>query len=296
MARSGRRRRRVPWHAYVFLAPFFVLFAVFFVYPVLYAIALSFQRWSAASTTWVGLDNYTYVLGLPAIRQAFANIVWYGIVNNVYQVSIALVLAILLDQAFLRRVAGALRVAIFLPNIVPGIITALVFAIILGTGGIVDHVLSTVGIHIAWLQSATWAKPAVIIAGGWRYIGYWVLIITAGLQGVPREHYESAQIDGANAFQQVIHVSIPFIRPVLAFVIIVNTIGTMNLFEEPFLLLTPSGGALNAGTTPTLEIYKLGFQNFNPGAAAAVGWLLCIIVVVLSSLQLWLAQRREWLE
>lgn len=284
------------WHPYLFLAPFFILFALFFIYPVGYAVLLSFQRWSAASTTWVGLANCRYVLGLPEVRQAFLNLIWYGVVNNVYQISIALFLAILLDQTILRRVAGILRVAIFLPNIVPGIITALIFGIILGTGGIADHLLSILGIHIAWLQSPTWAKPAVVLAGGWRYIGYWVLIITAALQAVPREHYESAQLDGANAFQQIIHISIPFIRPVLVFVVVVNTIGTMKIFEEPFLMLTPSGGALGAGTTPTVEIFKLGFQNFDPGAAAAVGWLLCAVIVVLSTAQMWLAQRREWLE
>jgi len=281
---------------YVFLSPFFVLFALFFVYPVIYSIILSFQRWSANSVEWVGLDNYRFVVDQPAVRRAFVNLVWYGVVNNVVQISVALALAVLLDQQVLRRVAGALRVVYFLPNVVSGVTTALLFGIILGAGGVADHLLSSVDLHVSWLQSTQWARPAVVAAGAWRWIGYWVVILTAGLQAIPREYYEAAAVDGAGWWKRVRHVSLPSLRPILLFVIVVNTIGTMQIFEEPFLLFETPGGPLSAATTPVLEMYRLGFENFDLGGAAAIGWLLAIVIVVLTLGQMVLARRREWIE
>lgn len=294
---GGRRRSPRPRFApYLFLSPFFILFALFWVYPVLRAMVLSFQRWTASKSSWVGLSNYRYVLAQPQVQRGLENLAWYAIVNNVFQITIALALALLLDQQVFRRVAGFYRVAFFLPNIVSGVSTALLFGIILGTGGIADHLLGAVGAHISWLQSATWSKPSVVIAGGWRWIGYWVVILSAALQGVPREYYESASIDGLGRFRQAWHISIPTIRPVLLFVITTNTIGTMQIFEEPFLMLTPPGGALGSGTTPVVEIYRLGFINFDLGSAAALGWLLTILIVAVTVAQLVVARRREWLE
>ena len=295
--RTRRRRSPRPRYApYLFLSPFFVLFALFWVYPVLRAVVLSFQHWTAGKTTWVGLANYRYVLGQPNVQHAFGNLVWYAVVNNVLQIVIALGLALMLDQQVFRRVAGLYRVAFFLPNIVSGVSTALLFGIILGAGGVADHLLSSVGAHIAWLQSATWSKPAVVIAGGWRWIGYWVVILAAALQGVPREYYEAASIDGLGRLRQAWHISIPSIRPVLLFVVTTNTIGTMQIFEEPFLMLTPPGGALASGTTPVLEIYRFGFINFDLGSAAALGWLLTLVIIAVTVAQLLIARRREWLE
>lgn len=297
VSRTVRRRSPLPRYSpYVFLSPFFALFALFFVYPVIRSIILSFQRWSAAGTTWVGLANYRYVLNLDEVQRAFTNLVWYVVVNNVVQISIALTLALLLEQHVLRRVVGFFRVTFFLPNIVSGVSTALLFGIILGTGGIADHILSGLGAHISWLQSTTWSKPAVVIAGGWRWIGYWIVILSAALQGVPKEYYEAAAVDGVGTWGRIWHVSLPSIRPVLLFVIITNTIGTMQIFEEPFLMLTPPGGALSSATTPVVEIYKLGFVNFDLGSAAALGWLLTAAIMIVTIVQFVVARRMEWSE
>jgi lactose/L-arabinose transport system permease protein len=259
---------------------------------------LSFEHWTASTTSWVGLANYRFVLGLSSVQQAFANLVWYVVVNNVFQIVIALAIAILLDQRFLRRISGPLRVAFFVPNIVSGVTTAILFGIILGTGGVIDHLLSGVSIHISWLQSAQWSKPAVVLAGGWRWIGYWVVMIMAGLQGIPDEFYEVADLEGATLWQRIRFVTLPLLRPVLLFVIVVNTIGTMQLFEEPFLLFGSGGGGgpLNSATTPVLEMYKLGFENFDLGSAAALGWMLSILIIGVSIIQFMLARRREWFE
>lgn len=286
---------------YLFVAPFFIIFAIFWVYPIITSITLSFQDWTAQATKWVGVSNYRYVLDLPSVQQALKNLAWYVVVNNVVQLTIALAIAAVLDQRFLRRIAGVLRVAIFLPNIVPGVTVAILFGIILGTGGFVDHLLSGLSVHISWLQSAGWAKPAVVLAGGWRWIGYWVIILMAGLQAIPDHFYEAAEIDGTGPWQRFRYVTFPLLRPVLLFVIVVNTIGTMQIFEEPLLMFSSStgagsGGPLGSATTPVLEMYKLGFQNFDLGSAAALGWMLALLVILVSMAQFALARQREWLE
>jgi ABC-type sugar transport system permease subunit len=282
---------------YLFIAPFFLMFLVFWLFPVLWSIALSFQRWSAQQTTWVGWQNYQFVTGLPAVQQAFKNILWYAIVNNVFQLSIAIFIAVLLDLPFLRRAGGILRAAYFMPNIVSGVTTAILFAIILGTGGVLDHLLGLVGVQISWLQSTQWSKPAVILAGGWRWIGYWIVMLMAGLQSIPDDYYEAGDLDGATLWQRFTYITFPMLRPVLLFIIVVNTMGTLQIFEEPFLLFAPRpGGPLNSATTPVLEMYKLGFQTFDLGAAAAVGWLLAIVIVAVSIAQFTLARQRGWSE
>jgi lactose/L-arabinose transport system permease protein len=304
-ADGQRVARRFGWEQilgpkiapYLFILPFFLLFAAFWVFPVLWAVALSFQRWSAQTTTWVGLANYRFVLQSPAIHKAFQNIIWYAVVNNAFQLSIALTVAVLLDLPFLRRVSGVVRTAYFMPNIVSGVTTAILFTILLGTGGLVDNLLGMVGVKISWLQSTEWSKPAVILAGGWRWIGYWVVMFMAGLQSIPDDYYESADLDGATLWERFRYITFPLLRPVFLFVIVVNTIGTLQIFEEPFLIFgSQSGGPLNSATTPVLEMYKLGFQNFDLGAAAAVGWLLAVLITGISVAQFTLARRRRWTE
>jgi len=204
---------------------------------------------------------------------------------------------VLLDLKFLRRISGALRIAYFMPNIVSGITTAILFTIILGTGGMVSHLIDPLGLEISWFQSTEWSKPAVILAGGWRWIGYWIVILMAGLQSIPDEFYEAGDLDGATAWQQFRYVTFPFLRPVLLFVIVVNTTGTLQIFEEPFLLFGASpGGPLNSATTPVLEMYKLGFQNFDLGGAAALGWLLAVFIMAVAVAQFTVARRRGWSE
>jgi lactose/L-arabinose transport system permease protein len=154
-----------------------------------------------------------------------------------------------------------------------------------------------VGVQISWLQSTQWSKPAVILTGGWRWIGYWIVMLMAGLQSIPDDYYEAGDLDGATLWQRFTYITFPMLRPVLLFIIVVNTMGTLQIFEEPFLLFAPTpGGPLDSATTPVLEMYKLGFQTFDLGAAAAVGWLLAVLIVAVSIAQFTLARKRGWSE
>jgi lactose/L-arabinose transport system permease protein len=285
---------------YLFIAPFFILFALFFVYPVLWSMVLSFQKWSARETVWMGLSNYRFVVQQPVVHKAFANMVWFIVFNNLFQLVIAMTIAVLIDSTFMRRFGGLLRVGYFMPHIVPSVVTAILFTIILGGGGVSDRLLGLFDTRIPWLQSTTWSKPAILLAGGWQWIGYWIVMLLAGLQGIPDEYYEAAEIDGATLRQRFWYITFPLLRPVFLFVIIVNTIGTMQIFEYPYLMfgggIGTAGGPLNSATTPVLELYHMGFQSMELGAASALGWLLAVLIIGVSIMQFSLARRRGWTE
>ena len=279
---------------YLFIAPFFIMFLLFWVFPVFWSVLLSFQKWSAKETIWVGLANYRFVLDSDAVRISLRNMVWYAIGNSLFQLPIAMFIAVLLDLPLMRRASGVLRASYFMPNIVSGVTVGILFGILLGVGGVSHHIFP----NILWLQSVEWAKPAVLAAGGWRWIGYWIVMFMAGLQGIPDEYYESAELDGASLWQRFSMITFPSLRPVFLFVIVVNTIGTLKIFEEPFLLFGAGlrGGPLNAATTPVLEMYKLGFMTFDLGGASALGWILALVIIAVSMLQFALANRAGWSE
>lgn len=281
---------------YLFITPYFILFALFWVFPVIWSFILSFQRWSARETVWVGFANYQFVLNNPAVRTAFSNMIWYVAVNNTFQFIIAMLLAVLLDMSFLRRASGLFRTAIYMPNLVSGVATGILFAIILGAGGLAVRFFAQFGIEISFLNSTQWSKPSVILAGGWRWIGYWVVIFMAGLQSIPDDYYEVAELDGATIWQRFRFITFPLLRPVVLFMLVINTIGTLQIFEEPYVLFGTAGGPLGSATTPVLEMYRIGFANFDLGGAAAVGWLLAAVIMVISVFQLVVARRRGWTE
>jgi ABC-type sugar transport system permease subunit len=294
--RAGQRRLRLggPRAApYVFIAPFFLLYGAFWFYPVLYSIWLSFHRWSAQATTPVGFDNYARLPQDAAVTTAFGNAVWYLVANNVFQLTLALGIALALDSAFVRG-RNLLRAAYFAPNIVSGVVAAILFSIVLGQGGVLDHILP---IQVDWLNSTVMAKPAVLIVGGWRWIGYWMVMFLAGLQHIPAELRETASIEGASPWQTFRYVTFPLLRPITLFVLVVNSIGTLQIFEEPFLLYPAGpGGPMNAATTPAVELYKAAFRDFDLGYAAAIGWVLAVLVIAITLLQMTVLRRRGWSE
>jgi ABC-type sugar transport system permease subunit len=160
----------------------------------------------------------------------------------------------------------------------------------------VPSVLHQIGLNINFLGSPTWSKPAVILAGSWQWIGFWVLVLVAALRAVPGEYYEAARVDGAGLIRRIWHIALPTIRPALVFVLCVNTIGTMQLFDVPFLLFSSGpGGPLNSASTPVLQLYEFAFSNADLGSAAATGWLLTAAIMVVTVCFLAVARRRGWI-
>lgn len=275
---------------YLLLMPFVVHIACFWVAPIMIAAWLSFHRWSPRGSEFVGLANFERLLADPSIHSAFANAGWYLLAGNIVQISAALGLALLLDASFVRG-RSLWRAVFFLPYLISAAVAGILFQVMFSNGG----VLSTIAPSINWLQSTTWSKYAVVLTSSWKWTGYWVVIFLAALQNAPRELEEAARIDGANRWQVLRYVTLPVLRPIILFVLVVNSIQILQLFEEPFVLFPNNpGGPADSATTPIVELYNAAFESFDLGYAAAIGWALTLAVVLITMFQVYVLRRRGW--
>ncbi|MGI0521970.1 sugar ABC transporter permease [Microbacterium maritypicum] len=198
--------------------------------------------------------------------------------------ALAVGLAYLLNQSWLRWRSG-FRLLTFLPAVTTLVAYAVVFRVLLATdGGAVNQMLGVLGVApIDWLNNEWWARVSVIAAVTWRWTGYNMVIILAGLQSIPPELYEAAKVDGAGRWQTFWSVVLPQLRPVLIFTGITSTIGALQLFDENFILT--GGGPNDATLTPVLYLYKVGFRQFDFGYASAIAWMLVLITAIIAVVQ-----------
>jgi len=281
------QRRLAP---YFFISPFFVGYAVFFVYPVGHAFYLSFFRQTGIGSTpsFVGLGNYLKLFSDEKFIKSVFNTSYYaaGSVFVIVPVALALALALNVRRLPIREF---FRLFFFSPMITSGVVVAIIFRLVFEEryGLINNFILAPLGLpQQGWLITPALIMPSVIILGLWRYAGVNALYFLAGLQSIPPEVQEAAAIDGANRWQVFRHITLPMLRPVLLFVVIVAIIGSYNLFGEPYLLIGPEGGTRNAGLFMTMYLYLNGFRFMKFGYAAAIGYALTIIILVLSLIQL----------
>lgn len=292
-------RRRSRWEEiwqhrldYLFISPFFVIFGFFHAYPLGWALLLSFQRWSGfGDARWVGLNNYLAIVREDVVGKALINTLIFTVILVPTGVLLALVFAVLLNLRTLRW-RGFFRTAYFLPFITSTVIVGIVFRMLLDdTFGWVNIILGTIGIAaISWLRTAIWAKVSIVLLAHWHGLGYNVLIMLGGLQSIAPEIYEAAQIDGAGPFQIFWSVTLPLMRPVMLFVTLVGTIGVLNIFNEPFILT--NGGPDAETVTLTFRLYELAFRTTRYGDAAALGFLIGALVIVITLTQLRIL--RDW--
>lgn len=280
------RRNR---HFYVFISPFFVLFAVFGLYPLVFSFALSFSEWDGfVPIKWVGLDN----LRLAAQDAAFWDSLWNTLILGVLYVPPMLVMAflfaLLLDASWLR-LKGWFRAAFFLPVVTPMVAIALVFGLLYDPErGLLNtlllelgEALPWLGIHpIPWIMSETWSKPAIAILLVWRWTGYNMVLMLAGLQGISKEYYESARIDGAGAWSRMRHITLPLMRPVFVFCAITSLICVVYLFDEVFVLT--QGGPGRSSTNFGLYLFNTSFDDFRFGYASCLAYCVAAVVFIAS--------------
>lgn len=277
-------RKVVP---FVFLAPFLIIFLIFKVYPVILAIAMSFQNFQGVqSQEWVGLTNYQNVFNLVRFNQALANTTIYTIGTLLILIPLPLILAVLLDSGRVVQTT-VFRTLIFLPALTSLVVAGTVFRLILAEDGFLNLFLSsTLGIQPQrWLEVSNLALPSLILVATWRWTGINILYFNAGLVNIPRELYEAAVIDGANPFQLFWRITLPLLRPTTLFVVVLSIIGGYQVFVEPFILYTGGGGPGDGGLTMALLIYRTAFTSFNFGTAAAMGVILAGIILVFSLIQ-----------
>lgn len=274
-------KRNAP---YFFLAPMIILFLAFMAYPIADSFRLSFFNFEGGTYTLVGLNNYAVMLKDPIFWKSLSNTVIYLIVQVPVMVILSLILGVLVEQDFLKFRA-CYRIGVFLPSITALVAYAMVFKLLLNTDyGIINYVLRAAGFRgVDWLNTVWGARFSIIMGITWRWTGYNTIIMIAGIKGIPTELYESADIDGASFWQKVLGITIPMVKPIMLFVSITSTIGTLQLFDESFILT--QGGPDNATITIGHYLYNTGFAFFKFGYAAALSYALLIIIGVLSVIQ-----------
>jgi lactose/L-arabinose transport system permease protein len=290
------RRRRFARHGWplLFISPFFVLFAVFSLYPIGFSAWLSLHDWSLIGPArWVGLDNYHALLHDTLFWQSMLNAALLFLIYVPAMTFLALVLAALLNSRYVR-LEGLWRTLIFLPYIMSGTVAAaFTFQLLLdGDAGYANRLLSFVGVSpVSWLGSTWWARISVGLLVLWAWLGYNMLIMLAGLLAIPPELSEAARVDGAGPVRIFFRITVPLLRPVILFSVTLSIIGTFSLFTEPLLLT--NGGPANATTTPVIQIWQNTFSFLRVGYSAAMSWVYFAVIVVMALTQFFLVSRRD---
>jgi cellobiose transport system permease protein len=296
--RSRLTRLDMTVTPYLLIAPFFVLFGAFGLFPLLYNLVVSFRTWrldDPAADGWAGLENYRTMLGDAEFWRAMRNTVGLFVFSSGPQLLVALLLAAVLNRRL--RFQTLLRMGVLLPYITPIAASTLVFgAVFAKETGLVNSGLTELGLGTVDFKADVWSSwLAVVTMIDWRWTGYWALIFLAAMQSVPRDLYEAATVDGAKVWTQFWRITVPLIRPSIVFAVVVSTIGGLQLFTEPLLFDdTPqnaSGGSAGQFQTIGMYVYKTAWKDFDLGSAAAMSTGLFVVIVVVSAINAWLTHR-----
>lgn len=296
------RRRRLPNEAraaWMLLAPGLAAIAVLFLVPIAAAFLLSLTDFDiyalgdVSNVRFIGARNYARLLADPLLWKALRNTAVFLFLGGPLTLGVALAAALALHSR-LARAKGFFRTVYFAPYVTTLVAVAVVFRYLYHPRfGLIDRGLALVGIApIDWLGDPRWAMPAIVLLAVWKNFGYATILLVAGLQSIPESLYEAARLDGAGAWQTFRRVTLPMLSPTLVFLGVITTIGYFQFFAEPYVM-TDGGKPLNATLSVGLLMYKAGFRWWSMGYAAAVAFVLFVVVLALTSAQLVAARRRE---
>ncbi|MEU9011531.1 sugar ABC transporter permease [Streptomyces sp. NPDC048479] len=294
---SAARRTWRTLSPYAYIAPFFALFTAFGLFPLIYTAFVSLYRvelQTPGEMEWRGFGNYTALFGDEIFWTALGNTFTIGVLSTVPQLVMALGLAHLLNYRLRGRTF--LRTAMLLPYATSVAAATLVFAQLFGRDfGLINYVLGLVGFDpVDWQAGTISSQIAVSTIVIWRWTGYNALIYLAGMQSIPSELYEAAEMDGASRWRQFVHVTLPGLRPTILFTVVVSTIGATQLFGEPLLFEgSISGGISHQYQTLGLYMYEQGWGFFHLGRAAAIAWVMFLLILVLVGVNALIAHRRS---
>lgn len=293
-APATRARRRIRFNpAYVFIAPSLLLITVFILEPIVQTGWMSLHSWSIgeAHHPWLGLTNYRVMLHDHRFWNALKVTCGYTVAVCAGQVVLGLLLAELLRRT--TWYSAILRSAFFFPYISSLAVVGIVWKFLLDPQvGLVDGWLGALGLSEPnWLQSTSLALPTLIVIGIWKNFGFAMIILLAGIQGIPEHLYEAASLDGAGSWGRFRHVTLPGLRPSVLFVVVISTITGLQLFDLPYVMT--SGGPLFHTESIVEYLYERGFVDFDLGYAAAIAWVLFLIIMAVSLLQLRLLRYRD---
>ncbi len=293
METSERAVSRAAWW---FLAPALALIGIFFFLPVAASFFLSVTDFDIyavgdlSNARFVGVRNYAELFRNPLFWTAVRNTFYFALVGGPLTVAVALAAALLVN-AKVVRFKSLFRTIYFVPFVTTLVAVAIVWRYLYNPQyGLLNYALGLAGIEpVNWLGDPKWAMPAIILLAVWKNFGYHMLIFIAGLQAIPDELYEAAELDGAGALRRFWHVSLPMLAPTFFFVGVVTMIGYFQLFAEPYVMTL--GGPLRSTTSLVLLMYEEGFRWWRMGVAAAIAFVLFVLILGWTVLQLWMERR-----
>jgi ABC-type sugar transport system permease subunit len=282
------------WPEYLCIAPFFILFTVFFAYPLVWSFILSFQRWDGVTDKrWVGLDNYHFVLNDPVTKQVFQNVLRYLVVLIPLGLILPLFFGVLLNSPSLRF-RGLFRTILFVPVVTSLVIVGIVWRLLFGTAnGWINGLLSHVGLGpYNWLKDPQLAYVPIDSLTIWAGIGFSTLIVLGGLQSIDNDIFDSARLEGASNWNIFWKITLPLMRPVMIFLLISTTIMVMTMFSQPYVVT--EGGPRNQTLTPILHVYNIGIGARGApriGDSTALSFILSVVLMLIVFVQLFLIRR-----
>jgi multiple sugar transport system permease protein len=293
-ARASRSRLRQAAVPYVFLAPFLILFVLFLILPLAYALVISvFADKLVGGTVFVGFENYAQALGDPAFWGGVRRMIYFGIFQIPIMLGLALVFALLLDSGA-AWFTSVFRLGFFLPYAVPAVVATLIWGYLYGpTFGPFSQIADYLGLPAPAFLSDAWMLPSIANIVTWELTGYNMIIMYAALQAVPTEVRDAGAVDGARPWQIALYIRIPLIFPAILLTGVFSIIGTFQLFNEPRVLQANAPGVITSGYTPNLYAYSLAFVNQEYNYSAAVSFALGAVVVVFSYVFMLVTSRRE---
>ncbi|MEQ8675473.1 MAG: sugar ABC transporter permease [Aggregatilineales bacterium] len=280
-------------HPYLFISPFFIFFAIFGLYPVVFSFYLSFHRWNGVGEArFIGLDNFERMLKDKIFIQSFENSVIIFALYVPLMIFLALFIAVLLNSPKVRGFR-IFRTIIFMPFITNMIAAGFAFQIMFNTNyGLINVTLDNLGLgKVGWLDTPETARISLAIVIVWAWLGYNTVLMLAGLQTISSDLSEAARVDGANHYQVFFYITIPLMRPIILFAIVMSTMGTFGLFAEVDALT--GGGPSNATITPLIKIYGNAFSQFQFGYASAMSYVYFLVIFGLTMIQLRLFRSEE---
>jgi ABC-type sugar transport system permease subunit len=298
-----KKNRKIPW-PYIFIAPFFITYGMFNLFPMLFSLYISMTRWTGfGPMRFIGLANYKIVFTDVSFYRSVWNSIVIVIEGMIPMQIFGLTLALILNYGFVRFGRSYVRNAFFIPYVTAPVAIGLIFAAVFDRNfGIVNNFLRDIGLisdNIDWLHTAVLPKPFVAFTAFWRYLGYIAVIYLAGLQAIPPDIYEAATVDGAKPVTAMIRIIIPMLKPTIVFQVTLGIIGCLRTFEEPLMLFGQgdgfnyNGGVDHSAQTMNMKYLQVAFQSGQSGYGAAVGYGMFMIILIFTLVYFWLVTHRD---
>ena len=269
---------------YVLVSPYIFHFLLFVAFPIVFSIILTFNKWNIISPMeFIGLSNFSRLFQDKFFLKSLLNTLWFLAIHIPAQIIVALALAEVLNQQIKAR--AFFRAAFFLPVIVSGVVVTMLWQQLYGFDtGLLNRILVSLGLgKVGWLVNPNFAMASLALMATWKNVGLYVILFLVGLQTVPPQYYEAAELEGANHWQKFWHITLPMINPTIIMIIILSTIGGFSLFIEPYIMT--GGGPLNSTLSAVLYIYKQAFFYYHMGYSATLGLFFALLIFMVVIIQ-----------